>query len=70
MPGTAAGGGTEAHTQMKTPVCDLLLQDGVCLKTLGEQRSGISTKKPRKAVGAGSKLYGRFVKVPPRDTAL
>uniref|UniRef100_A0A493TW30 G patch domain-containing protein 4 n=2 Tax=Anas platyrhynchos TaxID=8839 RepID=A0A493TW30_ANAPP len=37
-------------------------QDGVCLKTLGEQRSGISTKKPRKAVGAGSKLYGRFVK--------
>ncbi|KAI6073072.1 G patch domain-containing protein 4 [Aix galericulata] len=45
-------------------------QDGVCLKTLGEQRSGISTKKPRKAVGAGSKLYGRFVKVPPRDVAL
>ncbi|NWZ27756.1 GPTC4 protein, partial [Asarcornis scutulata] len=37
-------------------------QDGVCLKTLGEQRSGISTKKPRKAVGASSKLYGCFVK--------
>lgn len=56
--------------QMKAPDCGLLPQDGVCLRTLGEQRSGISTKKPRKAVGAGSKLYGRFVKVPPRDVAL
>lgn len=63
-------GGTKAHMQMKAPDCGLLPQDGVCLRTLGEQRSGISTKKPRKAVGAGSKLYGRFVKVPPRDVAL
>ncbi|XP_035427036.1 G patch domain-containing protein 4 [Cygnus atratus] len=37
-------------------------QDGVCVRTLGEQRTGISNKKPRKAAGAGCKLYGRFVK--------
>ncbi|XP_040394522.1 G patch domain-containing protein 4 [Cygnus olor] len=37
-------------------------QDGVCVRTLGEQRAGISNKKPRKAAGAGCKLYGRFVK--------
>ncbi|XP_063213374.1 G patch domain-containing protein 4 [Chroicocephalus ridibundus] len=37
-------------------------QDGISVKTLSEQGFGISNKKPRKAGGAGSMLYGRFVK--------
>ncbi|XP_055647745.1 G patch domain-containing protein 4 [Falco peregrinus] len=37
-------------------------QDGVAMKTLSEQGAWISTKKPRKAGGTGSMLYGRFVK--------
>nr|XP_047910231.1 G patch domain-containing protein 4 [Anser cygnoides] len=37
-------------------------QDGVRVRTLGEQRAGISNKKPRKAAGTSCKLYGRFVK--------
>ncbi|XP_056178400.1 G patch domain-containing protein 4 [Falco biarmicus] len=37
-------------------------QDSVAMKTLSEQGAWISTKKPRKAGGTGSMLYGRFVK--------
>ncbi|XP_040433919.1 G patch domain-containing protein 4 [Falco naumanni] len=37
-------------------------QDGVAMKTLSQQGAWISTKKPRKAGGTGSMLYGRFVK--------
>ncbi|XP_075301295.1 G patch domain-containing protein 4 [Opisthocomus hoazin] len=37
-------------------------QDGISVKTLSEQGVRISNKKPRKAAGAGSMLYGRFVK--------
>ncbi|XP_059688255.1 G patch domain-containing protein 4 [Gavia stellata] len=37
-------------------------QDGISMKTLSEQGVKISNKKPRKACGTGSMLYGRFVK--------
>ncbi|KAM6309478.1 G patch domain-containing protein 4 [Podargus strigoides] len=37
-------------------------QDGISVRTLSQQGARISNKKPRKACGAGSMLYGRFVK--------
>ncbi|XP_053906741.1 G patch domain-containing protein 4 isoform X2 [Cuculus canorus] len=37
-------------------------QDGVSVKALSEQGVRISNKKPRKADGAATMLYGRFVK--------
>ncbi|NWH73966.1 GPTC4 protein, partial [Piaya cayana] len=37
-------------------------QDGISVKALSEGGVGISNKKPRKADGAGTMLYGRFVK--------
>ncbi|NXN93686.1 GPTC4 protein, partial [Rhinopomastus cyanomelas] len=37
-------------------------KDGVSLKTLSEQRVGVSTKKPRRGGTGGTMVYGRFVK--------